>query len=119
MSNSQLDVLVVAVLIVHLLVLAIASAKRRFRSAVLWLNAADAAVVLVWLAINRQWAHPPLDWPVVGLGVFDLAALTASVLAIRRVRGALVAAWITFSGHVVISALAAVFALTFKFTRLF
>jgi len=119
MSNSQLDVLVVAWFAAHLSVLIAAVVWRRARPAVIWLGGLDAACALIWLAIHPAWFRLPLDLQVLGWAGFELIALATSVLALRRMRAAVVGAWTAFGVHGIASALAALFALTFKITRLF
>jgi len=93
--------------------------QRRARPAVIWLGGLDAACALTWLAIHPAWFRRPPDWQVLGWAGFELIALATSVLALRRMRAAVVGAWTAFGVHGIASALAALFALTFKITRLF
>ena len=119
MSNGQLDALAIGLFVTHLAVLGLAIAWRPARPAVLWLNALDAACALVWLSIHPLWFRLPPDWLVLGWTVFELIALAASALALRRVRAAVVAAWAALGLHTLAAVLAVLFALTFRMTRLF
>jgi hypothetical protein len=119
MSNGQLDALAIGLLAAHLAVLGLAIAWRNARPAVIWLNAVDAACALVWLSIHPLWIRLPPDWLVLGWAVFELIALAVSALALRRVRAAVVVAWAALGLHTLAAALAVLFALTFRITRLF
>jgi hypothetical protein len=119
-SNSQLDVLVIALFALHLGVLASAIFWQPARPAVLWLNAADAALALAFLAMQPKYFHgPPLDWQVIAFAAFEVAVLIVVALALRGSRVAMGLAWGALAVHLTASGLAALFALTFKITRLF
>ena len=117
MSNGELKLLVLLLLGAHLAVFVLGF-LRRGGPAVLWLTAADAAAVLVWLAFHPVAFRPPVDWPVVAFGVFEGLVLVAVAIAARGVRPAVAAVWFAFAIHLVASGLAVAFALTFKITRL-
>lgn len=118
MSNGELDVLVIAMLALHLGVLAAAIPWKRARPAMLWLNGGDALFALACQIPHPRAFLPPFDWQVIAFSAFEIAALTVVVMAMRGVRYALPAAWAIFAFHLGVSALAVVFALTFKITRL-
>jgi hypothetical protein len=117
MSNAEFKLIVVALLGVHLAVLAL-TAILHTRSPVTWLVGADAAAVLAWMALHPRAFHAPIDWPVVALAVFEALVLITAALALRGVRLAGGAVWLAFALHTVASGLAVAFALTFKMTRL-
>jgi hypothetical protein len=117
MSNVQLTVVTVAVLLAHVTALAIAASRRRARPA-LSLNLVVAGATLVNLATDWRWLRPPLDVQVAGLAAFELLVLAMALLALAHHRPAVVGSWIAFGLHGLASVLAVVFVLTFKITRL-
>ena len=118
MSNLQLTLATVAALLAHVLALA-AALMHRGPQAAFGLNFTVAVVALVALASNLRWLRTPVDLPVAGLAVLEILVLALAALAqARGYRAAVAGSWIVFALHFLASGLAAVFALTFKITRL-
>ena len=117
MSNAEFKLIVVALLVLHVGVLALAAIPHT-RSPVPWLVGADAAAVLTWMALHPRAFHAPIDWPVVVFAIFEALVLVAAAMALRGVRFAGAAVWLAFALHTVASGLAVAFAFTFKMTRL-
>lgn len=117
MSNGEFKLLVLALLAAHASVLAL-GLIRRGRLAAPWLTGADAAAVLAWLAFHPAGFHPPIDWPVVALAVFEALVLATAAMAVRGVRWPSVAVWFAFALHLAAAGLAVIFAFTFKINRL-
>jgi hypothetical protein len=117
-SNLQLTILAVTALAAHVLALA-AAVMHRGPQAAFSVNLAVAAGALIVLAMNLRWLRAPIDLPVVGLALLEVLVfvLTAWALA-RGYRPAVAGSWVAFALHFLASALAVVFALTFKITRL-
>jgi hypothetical protein len=117
MSNIQLTIVTVAVLLAHVAAVAIAVLRRQSRPA-LSLNLVVAGATLVYLATDWRWLRAPLDLQVAGLAAFEVLVLAVALLALARHRAAVIGSWVAFGLHAVASALAVVFALTFRITRL-
>ena len=117
MSNGQLTFVAVGTLVVHLLILA-GAVMRRQPALAFGLNLAVAGLVLIALALDLKWLRTPVDWQVAGLAAFDLLAAAAAVLALQGYRPAALASWAVFALHLLASALAVAFVLTFKINRL-
>lgn len=117
MSNAQLTFVAVGALVVHLLSLA-GAVMRRQPALAFGLNLAVAGLLLIALVQDIKWLRPPVDWQVVGLAAFELPAAAAAVLALRGYRPAALASWAVFALHLLASALAVAFVLTFKINRL-
>ena len=119
MSNAELAALTVVAFGLHLLTLTVAVWRRR-PQVVARIDLIFAAAILFMLALNLRWPLPPLNGPLVGLAVLELAIATAALLAMRTAaRWAMTACWAGFAWHAAMSALAVLFALTFKMNRLF
>jgi hypothetical protein len=117
MSNIQLTVVTLAVFLAHVAALAMAG-RRRQACPVISLNLIVAGATLIYLVTDWRWLRPPMDRPMAGLAAFEILVLAVALLALARHRAAVVGSWIAFGLHFVASALAVVFALTFKITRL-
>jgi hypothetical protein len=118
MSNSQLTAIVIAVLVAHIVALAIVVLRRRIIAPLLLLNGAVALMVLAYLAMHPRWLRQPLDGQLVALAVFEALVLATAVLAARQVSIARICSRLFFGAHFVVSGLAVAFALTFRITRL-
>jgi hypothetical protein len=82
------------------------------------LNILLASAVLIYAATRVRYIIASMDWPYVGLIVFELGVLTAAVCAVRESRPAVICSYVVFGLHSLASVGAVVFAFTFKITRL-
>ena len=118
MSNAELILLTVAALVLHLLALGVAIVRRRPKIIARIALIFSAAIVFL-LAFNLRWAWPPLNAPLAVLAALELViAATAVAAMLRGYRWAVACAWTAFGLHTLASALAVVFALTFRINRL-
>ncbi len=119
MSNTALMVLTLGAFCLHLLSLAVAVTRRRPQVLARIVLIFAAAIVFL-AAFNLRWAWPPLSPPLIVLVLIELAIAAVAIAALlRRSRWTLAAAYAAFGLHTLASALAALFALTFKIDRLF
>jgi hypothetical protein len=117
-SNLQLTMVAVTALAAHVLALA-AAVMHRGPQAAFSVNLAVAGVALIVLATNLRWLRAPIDLPVVGLALLEVLVFALTALALARgYRAAVAGSWAAFALHFLASALAVVFVLTFKITRL-
>ncbi|HEV7386821.1 MAG TPA: hypothetical protein VGN89_18195, partial [Phenylobacterium sp.] len=117
-SNLQLTIVAMAALAAHVLALAAALTQRGPQGA-FGVNLAVGGVALIVLAQDLRWLRAPIDLQVAGLAALEILAVVMAALALREgYRAAVVAAWIAFGLNFLASALAVVFVLTFKITRL-
>ena len=119
MSNAELDVVVLAIFALHLGVLIQALFWRREQRPLPALNAGLAVATLLVLTARGPRYLAPADWPVIGFAAFEVAVLVCAAQALTGRRWAMWASRAAFGLHFVVSVLAAIFALTFKMTRLF
>jgi hypothetical protein len=84
----------------------------------LLLNALLAAAVLLYAVGRARYIAAALDWPYMGLIVFEISALVAAYLAFRGNASAVICSYVAFGIHAVVSIAAVLFAFTFKMTRL-
>ena len=118
MSNSQLTAITIAVLIAHVVALAIVVLLKRNIAPLFLVNGAVAFAVLAYLAMHPRWLRQPIDWQLVALAVFEVLVLAMAVLAARRVSVARICTWLMFGAHFAASGLAVAFALLFRISRL-
>ncbi|HLZ73493.1 hypothetical protein [Phenylobacterium sp.] len=119
MSNAELAALTVIALGLHLLALTVALWRRRPQVAAR-IDLIFAVAILVMLASNLRWPLPPWNGPLVGFAVLELAIAAVALSAMRTTtRWAMAGVWAGFAWHTALSALAVLFALTFKMNRLF
>jgi hypothetical protein len=118
MSNAELMVLTVAALGLHLVALAVAILRRRPK-VIARIVLIFAAAIVFLLAFNLRWPLPPIDPQLLVLAVWELAIGAVAIIALLRgYRWAAAATWTAFGLHTLMSALAMLFALTFKINRL-
>lgn len=118
MSNDQLTIVALGAVLIQLLVLGAALARRQ-PVQVFGFTLGVACILLGALALNPRWMRAPVDLPVAGFALFEVLAGLVAAMALRGYRAAKVGTWITFTLHLAASVLAAVFVLTFKINRLF
>lgn len=119
MSNFQLTLVAVAVLLAHIVALIVAVARRRTWPAAS-LNVAVAGPTLAVLIQDLRWLRGPVDLQMAALAVVEILILVTSVLALRTTqRAAAIGSWTGFTAHLLASGVAVVFVFTFKITRLF
>jgi hypothetical protein len=117
-SNLQLTVVAVTALTAHVLAVA-AAVMHRGPQAAFSVTLAIAAVVLIVLATNLRWLRAPIDLQVAGLALLEVLVFALTALALARgYRAAVAGSWVAFALHFLTSALAVIFVLTFKITRL-
>lgn len=118
MSNTQLTAVTLVILAAHIAALIVTLLLRRRAGALLAVNVAVASVLLLFVASHPRLLADPVDWQVLGLTAFELLAVAAAVAARWYVRLAVPISCVVFAVHLVASAAAVAFALTFKITRL-
>ena len=117
-SNTLFQTIVVAVLIAHVGVLGGMWYSPRGINGMLALNVLLASVILVYTATRMRYIIAAMDWPYFGLIAFELCMLTASMLAFRESRPAIICSYVAFGLHLCVSVAAVVFAFTFKMNRM-
>ena len=118
MSNDQLTIVAVGAVLIQLLVLGAALARRQ-PVQVFGFTLGVACILLGALALNPRWMKAPVDLPVAGFALFEVLAGLVAAMALRGYRAARVGTWITFTLHLAASVLAVAFVLSFKINRLF
>jgi hypothetical protein len=82
------------------------------------LNALVALAVLLYAASRARYILAARDWPYLAFIAFELTVLAGAVWAFRNNRPAAIWSSVAFGLHGCASLVAAVFAFTFKITRL-
>ena len=124
MSDEALKAATIAVVLCEVGALLWVLVRRRGMRPVLVANLIFAISVLQFVLrylpgefayIGSGAASELFDYKNTILATFETVTLLASLLAFRGGLAAMVIAWVGFAGNAVLSALAALFALTFKF----
>ena len=118
MSNTELMALTVAAFGLHLLALVVAIRRRRPK-VIARIVLIFAAAIVFLLALNLRWPLPPTDPQLLVLAVLELTIGAVAITALMRgSRWAVAGTWTAFGLHTLMSALAMLFALTFRINRL-
>ena len=118
-SNSIFQSTAILLLLAHLGALIGVWFSPRGGSLLLALNAALASAVLLYTVSRARYILAAVDWPYLGLITFELLALAGALWAFMDNRPAMIWSYVAFGLHACASLAAAIFAFTFKITRLF
>jgi hypothetical protein len=118
MNNAAMQVVTLALLAAHVVVL-IALFANRSPVPLFLLNLCMAVGVLIYLGMNLHYFAAPIDWPVIILGAAEAVVAVIAILGLRGVGVAKMPSYAIFSLHILIASAATAFAFLFKIVRLF